>query len=158
MNDTVTAGHPDNWPRQIARKHTELEYALNELLENVDEANKIFALREFIREWANQRQPLKTSREIQKLKARAQRAYDLMIAAQTRAHDLKDRCKSAEHGLRGLLQRCQKAENVFAVIEAALTIVENDAKAYTPTTQEAIEIGTKQIRDAVVASQYPTVV
>ena len=43
-------GHPDNWPRRIARKYDELDYALNALMEHVDEGNQNFALIEFIRE------------------------------------------------------------------------------------------------------------
>jgi hypothetical protein len=46
----VTPGHPDNWPRKLARKHPDLADALAALWAVTDEMNFRFAYREFIAE------------------------------------------------------------------------------------------------------------
>lgn len=47
---SVREGHPNNWPRKIARKHANLRDALNALDDLVDEGNCRFAWSEFTAE------------------------------------------------------------------------------------------------------------
>jgi hypothetical protein len=49
----IRAGHPDNWPRKIARKHEDLSVAIDRLMRQTDELNIRFAVTEFIAERIN---------------------------------------------------------------------------------------------------------
>jgi hypothetical protein len=60
------------------------------------------------------------SRQISNLKRKAGIARDKQIIAEARSHEQKMRAKSAEHGLRGLLQRCERNEHALARRDALL--------------------------------------
>lgn len=59
QNVSAIAGHPNNWPRVIARSTASLKEALSALMLQVDEHNRDFAVMEFADEW--DRQPRKAT-------------------------------------------------------------------------------------------------
>lgn len=78
-------------------------------------------------------------------KTKAGKAHDLMVIAQARAHDLKNRAKTAEHGLRGLLQRCQR-------VEAERDALAKDAERYRAKRHQSFAdhypLGNEHLRES----------
>lgn len=79
--------------------------------------------------------------EIARLKSKVRVSHDLKVAAETRAHDSKLRAKTAEYGLRGLLQRCTKAE--ASISQGYLTGIEDSERAAERVTPRHTECGNR---------------